>query len=318
MRLVSFKTRDRASGGLQERWGLQVGPAVYDLTDARPEGGGSAFPTTLLEFLEAGDAAWDRARRVADRIASGEDDRFVAQGPVRYLPPVIGPPSFLDFYAFEEHVRNARARRGLEVPPEWYQIPAYYNSNPHTLLGDEETVRFPAGETRMDYELEIGVILRRGGRHLSEAEAVACIAGYTIVNDWSARALQREVMAIGLGPAPGKDFGTGVGPWLVTPEEIPADRWAAPGHPALAMVARVSGEEWSRGNSGSAHFTFPQMIAFASRYRDLYPGDLIGSGTVGTGCGLEQDRFLRVGDRVDLEVESLGRLTGFVAQEEAP
>jgi fumarylacetoacetate (FAA) hydrolase len=268
----------------------------------------------MLGFLRDGDAAWEAARRVSDRIAAGHREEFEPEGQVAFLPPVPDPPSFLDFYAFEEHVRNARARRGLEVPPEWYRYPAYYNSNAHSLLGDDATVEFPAGESKMDFELELGVFLRRGGRDLTEQEAANAIAGYTIVNDWSARALQREVMAIGLGPAPAKDFGTSVGPALVTPDEIPASRWAAPGHPALAMVARVTGEEWSRGNSGDAHFTFPQMIAFASRFRTLYPGDLIGSGTVGTGCGLEQDRYLKVGDRVELHVEELDRLTGFVAQ----
>jgi len=315
MWLTTFRRLHGHRGPERETWGIRVGPHVYGMADRAPDPGAPPFPATLLEFFQAGDEAWERGRRVADEITSGRSGVFVPEDAVQLLPPVPRPPSFLDFYAFEEHVRNARARRGLEVPPEWYRYPAYYNSNPHALLGDGQTAYFPAGETKMDYELELGVILRRGGRHLTEQEAVDCIAGYTIVNDWSARALQREVMAIGLGPSPAKDFATSVGPILLTPDEIPPDRWAAPGHPALEMVARVNGEEWSRGNSSAAHFTFPQMIAFASRFRELYPGDLIGSGTVGTGCGLEQDRFLNAGDRVELEVEAIGRLTGIAAQE---
>jgi fumarylacetoacetate (FAA) hydrolase len=312
MRLTTFRRQKEAPGTKREVWGIQVGTALCALAGARPDPGTPPFPATLLAFLQEGDAAWERAQCAADEIAKGRSASFPREGQVRFLPPVPRPPSFLDFYAFEEHVRNARARRGLEVPPEWYRYPAYYNSNPHTLLGDDETVSFPAGETKMDFELELGVILRRGGRDLTEQEAAQCIAGYTIVNDWSARALQREVMAIGLGPSPAKDFATSVGPILLTPDEIPADRWSAPGHPALTMVARVNGEEWSRGSSGDARFTFPQMIAFASRFRTLYPGDLIGSGTVGTGCGLEQGRFLSIGDRVELEVEFIGALRNVV------
>jgi fumarylacetoacetate (FAA) hydrolase len=329
MRLITF------TDGGPPRLGLLMGAAAVDLPAAqRALGiGGPPLPGALLDLLSAGDEAWETARRVAAALEEGltgaakvsvplfsvspclRGEAFPAFSPagdVRLLPPVPFPGAFLDFYAFEEHVRNARARRGLDVPPEWYRLPAYYNGNARSLVGHGETVIFPPGETRMDYELELGVILRRGGRHLTEAAAAACIAGYTIVNDWSARALQREAMAVGLGPSPGKDFATSVGPALVTPDELPAGGFAAPGHPALSMAARINDVEWSRGNSGAAHYTFPQMIAFASRCRALAPGDLIGSGTVGTGCGLEQDRFLAEGDRVELEVEGIGTLVNTV------
>lgn len=325
MRLITFSDSDRP------RWGILLGGTAVDLPAAQRVLGRDlvALPGTLLDLLCADEKVWDAARRVADAVAgvldagSGSSGCLAERLPpaafpvegVRLLPPVPCPPAFLDFYAFEEHVRNARARRGLDVPPEWYRLPAYYTGNHSSLIGHEETVVFPAGEERMDFELELGVILRCGGRRLSEAEAATCIAGYTIVNDWSARSLQREAMAVGLGPAPGKDFATSVGPALVTPDELPANRFPAPGHPALTMVARVNGAEWSRGNSATAHYTFPQLIAFASRCRELHPGDLIASGTVGGGCGLEQDRFLSVGDRVELEVEGIGVLANVVAQE---
>jgi fumarylacetoacetate (FAA) hydrolase len=320
MRLVTFELE-----GLT-RLGLLIGEHVVDLLQAKRtlDRGEAPLPDSLLGLLNGSDGVWNLAHQVSTAVhatlsVSGSVSPCLRGetfpiGAVRLMPPVPSPGSFLDFYAFEEHVRNARARRGLEVPPEWYRLPAYYNGNANSLVGDGDTIPFPAGETRMDFELELGVILRRGGRNLTEAEAAEAIAGYTIVNDWSARALQREAMAVGLGPSPGKDFATSVGPALVTPDELPAHAKAASGHPSLTMVARVNGEEWSRGNSGSAHYTFPQMIAFASRCRTLYPGDLIASGTVGTGCGLEQDRFLAVGDRVELEIEGLGTLTGIVAQ----
>jgi fumarylacetoacetate (FAA) hydrolase len=332
MRLITF------TDGGPPRLGLLVGGLAVELPAAqRALGiGGSPLPGALLDLLAAEEDAWETARRVdaalEERLTAATElsvplysvspclrgevfPSLPTVGDVRLLPPVPCPGAFLDFYAFEEHVRNARARRGLEVPPEWYRLPAYYNGNARSLIGHGESVSFPPGETRMDYELELGVILRRGGRHLTDAEAVACIAGYTIVNDWSARALQREAMAVGLGPSPGKDFATSAGPVLLTPDELLTDRFTAPGHPALEMTARINGVEWSRGNSGAAHYTFPQMIAFASRCRALAPGDLIGSGTVGTGCGLELDRFLAAGDQVELEIEAIGTLTNRVAGE---
>ena len=263
-------------------------------------------PLDMIALVRHGEEALDLVRSLVDGTDAAHAIIYPLAG-VTLLPPVPRPASFLDFYTFEQHVSTCRAKRGADVPREWFERPVYYRGNSNTLLGPGAEVRFPPGETQRDYELELGVILGRGGQDLSPEEAAGCIAGYTIVNDWSARALQRQVMAVGLGPSPGKDFATSVGPYLVTPDEVGDPR-------ALTMVARINGEEWSRGRSGDAQYTFAEMIAFASRCTPLQPGDLIASGTVGTGCGLEQDRFLNPGDTVELEIDRLGILTGKVAE----
>lgn len=256
----------------------------------------------LPDFLEAIDG------RLGD-AAEATDERF-ALADVALGPPVLRPRALLDFYTFEQHVKTCRAKRGLEVPSEWYAQPVYYNSNPSALYGHGQRVLFPSQEDRLDYELELACVLGRAGRNVREEEAERIIAGYTILNDWSARSLQRQVMAVGLGPAPGKDHASSLGPMLVTPDELPDVR-------ELGMRAYVNGQLWSEGRSGASHYTFGQMIAFASRSRTLFPGDVVGSGTVGTGCGLEQDRFLQPGDRVRLEIDGIGALENEVGYESA-
>ncbi len=229
----------------------------------------------------------------------------------RFLPPIPRPPSFRDFYAFEAHVKTARARRGLGMPPEWYEIPAFYFSNPNALVGHGAGVSAPDGSVELDYELELGVVIGEGGRDITPAEAWEHVAGFTIVNDLSARDLQRREMAVGLGPAKGKDFATAVGPWLVT-RDVFLDRIQGE-RLALEMTARVNGRELSRGNAASLHHTIPRLIAHASRDADLFPGDLLGTGTIGTGCLLELGAentggWLKPGDVVELEVERIGIL----------
>ena len=218
-------------------------------------------------------------------------------GGVRLLAPVPHPPSVRDFYAFEQHVRTARAARGLEVPPEWYRRPVFYFSNPASVVGPEEDVAFPPQSDEWDYELEVATVIGGDGR----------IAGFTVMNDWSARDLQRAEMSVGLGPAKGKDFATSLGPWLVTADEA--------GEGPLEMVARVNGEERSRGSSGDMHWDWEALVAHAEANTRLLPGDVLGSGTVGSGCILEHGdgRWLRSGDVVELEIEGLGVLRNRVA-----
>lgn len=224
---------------------------------------------------------------------------------VRLLPPVDKPGAFLDFYTFEQHVKTARGKRGLSMVPEWYQFPAWYNGSTRCFSGDHSAVVFPAGESKKDYELELAVVIKKKCRGVPVEKAAEYIGAYTILNDFSARELQEKIMRVGLGPAKAKDFNTGLGPWLVTPDEIPDPR-------NLRMRAWVNGEPWSEGNSGSSHYTFEQMIAFASEDQTLYSGDILASGTVGTGCGLELDRFLKTGDKVVLEIEGIGQLTHWI------
>jgi fumarylacetoacetate (FAA) hydrolase len=227
----------------------------------------------------------------------GEDVAEHALAEVRLLAPILRPPSVRDFYAFERHVASARAQRGLEMAPEWYQIPVFYFSNPAAILGPEDEIGFPPESSAWDYELEAAAVVGGDGR----------IAGFTVLNDWSARDLQKMEMAVGLGPAKGKDFATSLGPVLVTPDEL--------GDLRLEMVARVNGEERSRGNLGEIHWSWEQLLEHAARNTRLIPGDVLGSGTVGTGCILEHGdgRWLQQGDIVGLEIERIGVLRNTVA-----
>jgi fumarylacetoacetate (FAA) hydrolase len=229
----------------------------------------------------------------------------------RFFPPILRPSAFRDFYAFEQHARTARARRGEEMDPAWYEIPVFYFSNPNSFVGDNDSVFAPAGCTELDYELELGVVIGKRCRNVTITQAWNCVAGFTIINDLTARDLQRAEMPMGLGPAKGKDFASGIGPLLVTRDEF-ADKINGE-TVSLQMSARVNGRDLSRGNSSFLYHTFPKMIAYASRDADLFPGDVIGSGTVGFGCILElgpenTGGWLKAGDIVELEIERLGVL----------
>jgi fumarylacetoacetate (FAA) hydrolase len=233
-------------------------------------------------------------------------------GHARFLPPVPAPRSFRDFYAFEQHVKACRAKRGLEMVPAWYQAPAFYFSNPGSLIGHDAPVYAPRGSVELDYELELGIVIGQGGKDITARDAWKHVAGFTIINDLSARDVQRAEMTVGLGPAKGKDFATAVGPYLVTLDDL-ADRIDTAGRVHLKMAARVNGKQLSQGRASEMYFTWPQLIEHASRDVELYPGDLIGSGTVGTGCILElgpenTGGWLKPGDVVELEIERLGIL----------
>jgi len=210
--------------------------------------------------------------------------------------PVLRPPAVRDFYAFEQHVKTARASRGLEVPAEWYQQPVFYFSNPAGIFGPEDEVPYPEGTEELDYELEVAAVIGAEG----------AIGGFTVMNDWSARDFQRLEMKVGLGPAKGKDFATSLGPVLVTPDELDGS--------IGTMVARVNGEERSRGELADMHFSWERIVAHAVRNTRLLPGDVLGSGTVGAGCILElgDGRWLQPGDVVELEVEGIGVLRNTV------
>ncbi len=228
------------------------------------------------------------------------------------------PRTIRDFYAFESHVKTARARRGLDMIPEWYEIPVFYFSNPNAVYGDGDEIPCPWATSELDFELEVAVVIGKEGRNIPIHAADEYIAGFTIMNDWSARDIQRAEMKVGLGPAKGKDFATSLGPCLVTPDEVEDRRVYAPAHggtaPSVAqyrldMIARVDGKEVSRGNLADLYWSFSQMVACASRSCTLYPDEVIGSGTVGTGCLLELGLpYLQPGQIVELEVERLGIL----------
>src|SRR4051794_40009724 len=220
--------------------------------------------------------------------------------------------SIRDFYAFEQHVKTCRRHRGLDMVPQWYQVPVFYFSNAAAVIGHDDPVAAPHGSEALDYELELACVIGKQVRDLpADDRALEAVAGFTIMNDWSARDLQRVEMAVGLGPSKSKDFATSLGPELVTFDEL-RDCYCE-GRLHLEMSARVNGRELSRGNSGAMHWTWPQILAHASRDVWLKPGDVIGSGTVGTGCILELTPesvggWLKPGDVVELTIERLGTL----------
>ena len=230
------------------------------------------------------------------------------------LPPIPDPPSVRDFYAFEQHVKTVRAKRGVEMIPEWYEIPTFYFSNNSEIYGHDEPIPYPVGSNELDIELEIACVIGRDGKDIPVEEAADYIAGYTIMNDWSARDFQFKEMKLNLGPAKGKDFASSIGPWLVTPDELASRRQesGAGERYDMTMIARVNGKEISRGNFNQIYYSFPQMIAYASRNASLRAGDVLGSGTVGTGCirevGIEVQPWLQRGDVVELEIEGIGVL----------
>lgn len=241
-------------------------------------------------------ANWDAAKPHLDGLAEACSDKSVLHraSDVRILPPTE-PGRYLDFYSFEGHVKNARAKRGLDVVPEWYQTPTYYNGNPYCFVGHGEAVHYPADETQRDYEMELAVVIAKPVRDLKPADWRSAIAGFTILNDCSARARQMPYAKVGMGPSYGKDFGKAIGPFIVTPDECPdAGR--------IELTTQVNGKEWSRGTMGEARYDWGAMLAFATKDQELRPGDVVGSGTFPNGCGYELDRFLQVGDTVEMEM----------------
>jgi len=268
--------------------------------------------TTLDEHLARG-LRVETLRTLVDGFEprGDDDDAVLVIDDLDFGPPVLRPPSVRDFYAFEAHVRTMWERRGGEVPEAWYRLPIFYFSNVSEIRGPDESVWSPAASHELDYELEVAALVDTPCVDLPVARAEEAIGGYMVFDDWSARDLQREETAVRLGPAKGKDFASSFGPWLVTPDEL-ADARAGTGYD-LAMTAEVNGIETSRGRWSDARFSFADMLARASADARLRPGDLIGSGTVGTGCLLEVrdatlGRYLEPGDEVILRVERLGAL----------
>ena len=251
---------------------------------------------------------WSSSNREAK---PDEDEAVLADDDLAFGPPVLRPPSLRDFYAFERHVGTMWSRRGGEIPEAWFRLPIFYFSNVSEIRGPGDPVWAPRGSSELDYELEVAALVDTPARDLATDGAEGVIGGYLILNDWSARDLQREETTVRLGPAKGKDFASSIGPWLVTPDEL-ADSRAGTGF-ELAMTATVNGVETSHGTWSSIHFSFGQMLERASADVQLRPGDLLGSGTVGGGCLLEIreetiGRYLEPGDDVVLRIERLGEL----------
>jgi 2-keto-4-pentenoate hydratase/2-oxohepta-3-ene-1,7-dioic acid hydratase in catechol pathway len=325
VKLVTFRTKNG-----EER----IGALLADLStiaDFRAASGAAYF-VDMLALIDGGPAALADAKRIADDVAAGRDKTAAVKlSDVKLLAPLPVPRQMRDFLAFELHYKQARAQAlriraatypdpaaaavelaktdEFKIPPVWYEQPVYYKGNRFSVIGTEEDVQWPSYCQKLDFELEFGAVVGRKGKNIPRDKAREYIFGYCIFNDMSARDAQYREYPGRLGPAKGKDFDTGniLGPWLVTADEV--------GDPYnLTMIARVNGEEWGRGNSGTMYHKFEDMIAHASKEETLHPGELLGSGTVGNGCGLEYDRWLKPGDVIELEIEKLGTLRNRVVK----
>jgi fumarylacetoacetate (FAA) hydrolase len=293
------------------RW-LDLEPVRRSQVQADPNlAHNSALHRQPLTTLDALLARGLRVAALAELVDAGAEESLDTAD-LEFGPPILQPASLRDFYAFEGHVRTMWERRGGTVPEAWYRLPIFYFSNVSEIRGPGEPVWCPAASQELDYELEVAALIDTPAHDLGAERGEQTIGGYLVFNDWSARDVQREETAVRLGPAKGKDFASSIGPWLVTPDEL-ADAQSGKGY-NLAMTATVNGTELSRGSWADAQFSFGEMVERASADARLRPGDLIGSGTVGTGCLLEVKdeilkRYLEPGDEVTLAVERLGALT---------
>jgi fumarylacetoacetate (FAA) hydrolase len=307
----------RLAAALDEHRWLDLEPARRRAIAARPalEHDSALFRRPISTL----DEALARGLRVAafGELVEGFEERegdaaVLDGGDVTFGAPVLAPVSLRDGYGFEGHVRSMWERRGGEIPDAWHRLAIFYFSNVSEMRGPGDPVWAPTGSEELDYELEIGALIDTPARDLTAARAEEAIGGYTILNDWSARDLQRDETAVRLGPAKGKDFASSIGPWLVTPDELEDAR---SGHGFdLAMTASVNGLETSRGRWSDIVHGFAELAARASADVRLRPGELLGSGTVRGGCLLEirettLGRYLEPGDEVTLSVQRLGSLT---------
>ncbi|MFO0676434.1 MAG: fumarylacetoacetate hydrolase family protein [Polyangiaceae bacterium] len=343
MKLVTYRQgRDsgRDSKGLSAsipgaRAGILVGTDVVDLRAGLEAMGAKADPEVLragtssvLGFVENASIlrplADELARKAAEKTLpakAGEVPVVLPLADVTLFAPIPRPPSMRDGYAFRQHVETARRNRGLEMIPEFDMFPVFYFTNHGSVIGPGPLRVQKETANRLDFELEAAIVVGREGRNLTKENADAHVFGMTIMNDFSARALQMEEMKLSLGPAKGKDFATGLGPWLVTMDELASHMRPSPEGARFDMEMRafVNGKQVSLGNVKDMNWTFAQILERVSYGVTVSPGDVIGSGTCGTGCFLElngskitDNQWLRHGDTVALEIDGLGRLENTV------
>jgi fumarylacetoacetate (FAA) hydrolase len=293
----------------------------------------AGLPDSMAEFLKLGDNAMQTAKIIDLKIKAG-DTSVVAENVSEesLLAPVPNPTSCRDGYAFRQHVAAARRNRKVPMIPEFDQYPIFYFTNHNAIQGPGEIWCMPDHFQKLDFELEAAIVIGKKGKNIRAAEADQYIAGYMIMNDMSARTLQMEEMLLNLGPAKGKDFSTVIGPWLVTPDELTKFETAPhPGHEGrshdLNMTCKVNGKVVSEGNMKDMDWTFAEIIERVSYGVDVLPGDVIGSGTVGTGCFLElngtgllndpnyKTQWLEENDVVEMEITGLGKLTNTIRKE---
>jgi 2-keto-4-pentenoate hydratase/2-oxohepta-3-ene-1,7-dioic acid hydratase in catechol pathway len=297
--IVKFVTFKNPLG--ETRAGWIHGEGVVDMHLASA----GELPVSMMELLIRSEAY----RLIVDRVKQQASPTY-SLAEVQLLAPLPRPSSFRDFVGFEQHITNAKKKFNEPMPKEWYEIPVFYFSNPYTIKGPDEPVKRPNNCVKLDYELELAIIIGKEGSDIKASEADDYIFGFTILNDWTARDLQAQEMKVGLGMAKGKDFATSIGPYIVTKGEMQAyrvgDRYD------LAMTATRNGKVMCQGNYKDVYYSFAQMIERASANVTLYPGDIIASGTVGFGTilevGAEIHGWLEPGDEIEFEITGLGKL----------
>ena len=322
MKLVTFKYAEKS------KLGIYINNRVYDINSID-----AAIPDNMRDFLNAGERTMQLAKGVEKRLQGRNNEVGVPVEKVQLMAPVPHPSSCRDGYAFRQHVASARRNRKVDMIPEFDQYPIFYFTNHNAIQGPGEIWCMPDHFQKLDFELEAAIVIGKKGRNIKAAEADNYIAGYMIMNDMSARTLQMEEMLLNLGPAKGKDFSTVIGPWFVTPDELePYKIPCKPSHTGnaynLEMKCWVNGIEVSSGNMGDMDWTFAEIIERCAYGVDILPGDVIGSGTVGTGCFLElngtgllnapnfKPQWLLPEDVVEMEITGLGKLSNIIKKED--
>jgi fumarylacetoacetate (FAA) hydrolase len=320
MKILTFSNQNQG-----HRLGLLVDGNIYDVNKNY-----SNLPDNMLEFLNSGEKGMDDMRNLERFILEGKIESSTLQFDEKNIAsPITNPTSCRDGYAFRQHVAAARRNRGVPMIPEFDEYPIFYFTNHNAIQGPGDIWCMPDHFQKLDFELEVAVVLGKKGRNIKAENADEYIAGYMIMNDMSARTLQMEEMLLNLGPAKGKDFSTVIGPYLVTPDElekfkVPAKNNHVGNNYALDMTCRVNGIEVSKGNMADMDWTFAEIIERCAYGVDVLPGDVIGSGTVGTGCFLElngtgllnnkdfQPQWLQANDVVEMEITGLGLLSNTI------
>ncbi|MBG00646.1 MAG: fumarylacetoacetate hydrolase [Acidimicrobiaceae bacterium] len=310
MKFISFKKDEKLFYGVIEN------DMIYDLHKLD-----SNISKTMLEFIKGGSDQLNLAKNVIQ-----ENEPFINIKDVELLSPLINPPSVRDAYAFRQHVATARRNRGLEMIAEFDEIPIFYFTNHNAVFGPGNFPVLSKHLGKLDFELECAVVIGKGGRNISVDDADNHVFGFMIMNDFSARLLQMQEMKLNLGPAKGKDFGSSFGPWLVTKDELESYRKTSPDGDRynLKMKAFVNNIQVSEDSLSNMTWTFAQIIERVSYGVDIFPGDIIGSGTCGTGCFLElngskitDNQWLQTNDNISLEIEGLGTLTNKIILDES-
>jgi fumarylacetoacetate (FAA) hydrolase len=325
MKLVTY-----LKGGEEQQLAMVVNGFLYDMDSLHPD-----LPVSMGMFLNYWEDMFPIAQIYEKRILEGQSSKIAGQpyAAAAILAPVPHPTSCRDGYAFRQHVAAARRNRKVDMIPEFDQYPIFYFTNHNSIQGPGDIVCMPDHFEKLDFELEAAIVICKHGRNIPAAEADEYIGGLMIMNDMSARRLQMEEMLLNLGPAKGKDFSTVIGPMLVTldelePFEVPCKDNHTGKNWNLGMTCKVNGVQVSQGNLSDMDWTFAEIVERCSYGVNLYPGDVIGSGTVGTGCFLElngtgklndpnyQEQWLQPGDVVEMEIEQLGVLTNTIVAEE--